>query len=357
MVQTVVCMTQVFFGGPDQPAGYLRDLLARQVDAVPAGGEIVWATYYFRDAALAEALIRARNRGVSVTLCIEASPKLASANQAVSARLASPDGLGEGFRAFKHLVPAHLHAKIYCFSHPVPTAFVGSFNPSGNTPEDAQVIRQIGDQDRGHNCLVGLDDPSAVANLKRHVLALHAGTQSWGDYFTRPSRTDFASDRLNIFYFPRSDISVLPRLIGDRKYDSIRIAASHFRDKSLVRRLARLARTGTSVQVIAHDTLRRVPRRIETFARTHGLTFIRYAHPQGLPMHSKFILLEAQGFRRVLFGSMNLTLTSRLLNDEVLVALDDAPDIFAAFEARFAHMLAETRQFSTLSEGHDGQPS
>lgn len=350
-------MTQVFFGGPDQPAGYLRDLLARQVDAVPAGGEIVWATYYFRDMALAEALIRARKRGVSVKLCIEASPKLTSANKAVSEKLAAPDGLGPGFRAIKHLVPAHLHSKIYCFSHPVPVAFVGSFNPSGSTPEDPQVIRQIGDQDRGHNCLIALDDPSAVANLRNHVLSLHAGGQVWRDYFNRSSRTDFKSARLNIFYFPRSDISVLPRLIGDRKYDRIRIAASHFRDKSLARLLARLARAGTSVQVIAHDTLRRVPRRIETFAREHGLTFIRYAHPEGLPMHSKFILLEGARHQRVLFGSMNLTFTSRLLNDEVLIGLDDAPDIFAAFEARFAHMLAETRQFRTLSEGHDGQPS
>lgn len=347
-------MTQVFFGGPDQPSGYLRDLLARQVDAVPAGGEIAWATYYFRDIALAEALIRARKRDVNVKLCIEASPKLSLANEAVRARLASADGLGPGFRAIKHLGPAHLHAKIYCFSHPAPTAFVGSFNPSGNTPEDPQVIRQIGDQDRGHNCLIALDDPAAVANLKSHVLSLHAGGQGWRDYF---KRADFNGGRLNIFYFPRSDISVLPRLLSDRKYDRIRIAASHFRDKSLARLLARQAGAGTSVTVIAHDTLRRVPRRIEAFAKEHGLTFIRYAHPDALPMHSKFILLETEGFRRVLFGSMNLTFTSRLLNDEVLVALDDAPDIFAAFNARFEHMLAEARQFRILSEGHNGQPS
>ncbi|HTN95429.1 MAG TPA: phospholipase D-like domain-containing protein, partial [Nordella sp.] len=140
-------------------------------------------------------------------------------------------------------------------------------------------------------------------------------------------------------------------------YGRIRIAASHFRDRSIARLLGRQVKDGASITVIAHDTLRRVPKRIEEFATAQGLDFIRYAHPQGLPMHCKFMLLEAEGVRRVLFGSMNLTLTSRYLNNELLVVLDDAPDIFAAFAARFAHMLAETRQFSTLSEGHDGQPS
>jgi len=344
-------MTQVYFGGPDQPSGHLRDLLARHVDAVPQGGEILWSTYYFRDLGLAEALVRARQRGVTVKLCLEASPKLASANQPVRERLAAAAGLGDNFKAIKHLLPAHLHEKIYYFSHPSPVALVGSFNPSGNTPEDADVIREIGDQDRGHNCLIALEHPAAVANLRRHVLSLHAGGGGVSAYFDRPARSDYKSERLNIFYYPRWDSAIVARLIGGRKYHRIRIAASHFRDMSLARLLARQAQAGTSVTVIAHDTLRRVPRRIEAFAKSNGLSLIRYAHPQALPMHAKFILLEAAGFRRVLFGSMNLTLTSRFLNNEVLVALDDEPDIFAAFEARFAHMLAETAKFQKLSEG------
>lgn len=350
-------MTHVFFGGPDQPSGFLRDLLARHVDAVPQGGEILWTTYYFRDLALAEALIRARQRGVTVRLCLEASPKLNHANQAVAARLTAADGLGDGFKPVKHLLPAHLHEKIYYFSHPRPVALVGSFNPSGNTPEDPEVVRRIGDQDRGHNCLVALDDPAAVASLRRHVLALHAGGQGLAFYFGRPAKSDFTGGKLGLFHYPRFDNAVVDRLIGERKYDRIRIAASHFRDRSIAMLLGRQVKGGASVTVIAHDTLRRVPKRIEAFAKAQGLDFIRYAHPQRLPMHCKFILLEAKGLRRVLFGSMNLTLTSRYLNNELLAALDDTPDIFAAFEARFAHMLAETRQFRTDPEGHNGHPS
>lgn len=350
-------MTQVFFGGPDQPSGFLRDLLARHVDAVPQGGEILWTTYYFRDLALAEALIRARQRGVTVKLCLEASPKLTSANREVAARLTAADGLGDGFTPVKHLLPAHLHEKIYYFSHPRPVALVGSFNPSGNTPEDPEVIRRIGDQDRGHNCLIALDDPAAVASLKNHVLSLHAGQQGLPFYFNRPAKSDFTGGKLGLFHYPRWDNTIVDRLIGARKYDRIRIAASHFRDRSIARLLGRQVKDGASVTVIAHDTLRRVPKRIEAFAKAQGLDFIRYAHPEGLPMHCKFILLEAEGVRRVLFGSMNLTLTSRYLNNELLAALDDAPDIFAAFEARFAHMLAETRQFRPHPEGHNGHPS
>lgn len=347
-------MTQVFFGGPDQPSGFLRDVLARHVDAVPQGGEILWTTYYFRDLALAEALVRARQRGVIVKLCLEASPKLSSANQEVAARLTAADGLGDGFKPVRHLLPAHLHEKIYYFSHPAPVALVGSFNPSGNTPEDPEVVRRIGDQDRGHNCLVALDDPAATTSLRNHVLSLHASAQGLATYF---NRSDFRNGKLGLFHYPRWDNAVVGRLIGERKYDRIRIAASHFRDRSIARLLGRQVKDGASVTVIAHDTLRRVPKRIEAFAQAQGIDFIRYAHPERLPMHCKFILLEAEGVRRVLFGSMNLTLTSRYLNNELLVALDDTPDIFAAFEARFAHMLAETRQFRTLPEGHNGHPS
>lgn len=350
-------MTRVFFGGPDKPPGFLRDLLARHVDDVPPGGEIVWATYYFRDLALAEALIRARHRGVSVRLCIEASPKLRSANDMVRRRLASEDGLGQGLRPIHHLLPAHLHEKIYVFSHPTPFAFVGSFNPSGNIPEDPIVIREIGDQDRGHNYLAELNEPAVVESLKQHVLSLHDGKWHMLQHYTGSAKDDLTGGQFSIFYFPRSDTSVVSRLMSDRHYESVRIAVSHFRDGQMARVLAGLARDGTSVEVIAHDTLRRVPHRIEERIKAQGAGFLRYAHPLGFPMHSKFILLAAQGFQRVLLGSMNLTLTSRLLNHEILVVADNEPAVFDLFNDRWEHMLTEARSFGNPPGGQDGHPS
>jgi phosphatidylserine/phosphatidylglycerophosphate/cardiolipin synthase-like enzyme len=66
---------EVTFGGPDRPRGCLRDLLAQRIEAVPPGGAIDWATYYFRDRRLAGDLIRARERGVEVRVTIDGRPR------------------------------------------------------------------------------------------------------------------------------------------------------------------------------------------------------------------------------------------------------------------------------------------
>ena len=66
----------VHFGGPDRPAGALRDVLAERIAAVPAGGAIDWITYYFRDRRLAQDLIAARHRGVDVRVTLEHDGKV-----------------------------------------------------------------------------------------------------------------------------------------------------------------------------------------------------------------------------------------------------------------------------------------
>ena len=125
-----------FFGGPDKVPGRLRDVLAEHAAGIPAGGAIDWVTYYFRDRRLAEELLRAHRRGVKVTVTLEGHPRTPDANAEVVEMLAGPDGLGEGFRTVsvaglptpsgKRLQP-RLHEKLYCFSHPKPVAFIGSF--------------------------------------------------------------------------------------------------------------------------------------------------------------------------------------------------------------------------------------
>ena len=160
---------RIEFGGPDLPPRRLRDLLQEQVDAAPAGSRTDWASYYFRDRALAEALIRASDRGVHVTLVIEPDPRREGANDAVIGMLKA-HGLGGGLHLYK---PApfddgHLHAKIYAFSKP-DVAWIGSFNPSGDDPEDADVVAEIGDQDRGHNLLLGIERPKLTEALRKHV--------------------------------------------------------------------------------------------------------------------------------------------------------------------------------------------
>jgi len=49
--------------------------------------------------------------------------------------------------------------------------------------------------------------------------------------------------------------------------------------------------------------------------------------------------------RSALFGSFNLTLTSRWLNHEVLM-LSSEPELFAAFDARWNEMMAEVESLA-----------
>jgi phosphatidylserine/phosphatidylglycerophosphate/cardiolipin synthase-like enzyme len=201
---------------------------------------------------------------------------------------------------------------------------------------------------------VELDDPSIVSGLRRHLLSLHTSRRPLFARYITSTNEDLTAGRFNIFFFPRLDTSVVSRLMNDRNYERVRIAVSHFRDSHLARMLGRLALSGTTVEMIAHDTLRRVPLWVEAFAKTQGIEIVRYAHPQSLPMHSKFILLSGQGSRRVLFGSMNLTRTSRLLNHEILVAADNEPGVFEMFNARWEHMLAEAQYFGKQRGTHNG---
>jgi len=86
-----------------------------------------------------------------------------------------------------------------------------------------------------------------------------------------------------------------------------------------------------------------VPLRIEDQLRASGVAFERYRHPDGLPMHNKFVLAETPDGRWSAFGSFNLTRTSRWLNTELLmVSEDDA--VFDAFARRWDAMKAEMDQ-------------
>lgn len=104
---------QVHFGGPDKPPRLLRDLLRARIDAVPPGGRIAWATYYFRDRDLAAALAAAVDRGVEVVLHVEGVPRRRSANLAVLDFLRG-HGLGGGLTIHRPgPLREHLHSKIY----------------------------------------------------------------------------------------------------------------------------------------------------------------------------------------------------------------------------------------------------
>ncbi|MEJ8568194.1 phospholipase D-like domain-containing protein [Elongatibacter sediminis] len=351
------------FGGPDQAPDALRDLLARRLAAVPAGGRVDWVTYYFRDRELARELVRARQRGVTVNLVLEGRPRVARANEAVIRILrGSPggengpstepegtgrEGLGNGLRLLAArgiLAPRGLawkpqvHEKIYCFSHPEPVAFVGSFNPSGDRPEDdPEVVRRIGDHRVAHNALVEVRDPALVDCLGAHVRQLQRNG-SW--LFRRGPAGDHEFDTGSVYFWPRRGPHPVEAMLESMQPGSrVRIAASHIRNPGSVACLCRLARRGVEVEVTAEHTRRRVPPRMERRLVAAGIGFTRLGADADVPMHLKFVLADGPAGRRLAFGSFNWTRPSYYLNHEVAVITGNEA-LWSAFDARWRELAA-----------------
>lgn len=358
---------EIFFGGPDQPRGRLRDILAERVRAVPAGGAIDWVTYYFRDRRLAEELLRARGRGVEVRLTLQGAPRTAAANECVLAMLRGPQGLGAGLRVVSLPgLPAppgrawkpQLHEKLYCFSHPRPIAFVGSFNPSGDTPEERpDLISEIGDQDCGHNMLVGLAEPALLEPLVRHARRLHRQPPGLLYRFRAEANRAARGSDTEIHFLPGRRRHPVARFLdrfgaGAR----VRIAASHIHGRRPLAVLLGLARRGAAVTVMSEASLRRVPAAAEARLAAAGIAFQRVGHAHGAPMHLKFTLVEDGGRCWSVFGSYNWTTPSFWLNHEI-AAISTAPEIFTALVERWQVLTrqADAQAGRPLADGGQAQ--
>jgi phosphatidylserine/phosphatidylglycerophosphate/cardiolipin synthase-like enzyme len=335
-----------YFGGPDRPRGYLRDILAERITAVRRGGEIDWVTYYFRDSRLAEELLRAHRRGVKVRLTLEQSPRTEHANHRVLSMLSGPQGLGEGLRAITHEPLAgltrkpHLHEKLYCFSEPEPVALVGSFNPSGDDPEtEPEIIDEILDHDGGHNVLVAMRERHLVAGLVRHARRMHTGGHGIFERCDRTMNQTLRSAETIIHFSPRLGRNPVSRLLaGFGKGTKARFAASHIKGPGATFDFLGLARRGANVEILAESSERRVPGSIEQRLADTGVKLIRFPHRANIPMHNKFALLEDHRGRWTMFGSYNWTTRSRWFNHEISVISRDR-DLFDAFAERWETLL------------------
>ena len=335
---------EVHFGGPDKPVGALRNLLAEKIDAVPAGGSIDWVTYYFRDRPLARKLIEAAARGVKVTLVLEGKPRIVKANQQVISILSGKMGLGDGMRIIALPgVPSpsgigwkpQLHEKIYCFSHPRPAALFGSFNPSGDFPEDdPAILWEIGNHNVAHNALVETRDAKMVTMLAEHIRSLHRdGSSLYYRFWGRSRSLDFGHTVLH--FWPRVARHPIELFLQNFGAGSrVRIAASHIRFSWSVSRIIELARRGAQVEVLSEFTSRRVPHKTEKRLRDAGVKFERLGQLQNVPMHLKLVLAENEHGRWAVFGSFNWTMPSYLINHEIAAVTSD-PYVFAEFHRRW----------------------
>ncbi len=348
MTMTTCHHIDIFWGGGNRRPGILRDMLEQHIHMVPSGGTIDWVTYYFRDRRLAKALVRARRRGVKVNVAIDARPRTANANDAVISILEGPEGLGSGF---KKIVPLgrffRLHTKLYCFSHPYPHAFIGSFNPSGDNPEaHPEIIQEIGDQYRGFNLLVQIRNAYLAKALMSHARWIHrTGARLWLPASPHLNRTINTKD-MELFFLPRILPNPVRRLIAklDRTAEC-RIAASHIKGKYVINMLLDLARKGCKVEILAEATRRRVPYDIETAFIKAGIKIRRIGMDTGLPMHDKFMLISCNGSKWVTFGSFNWTSKSMLRNQEIGV-ITSSKEIYSVFDKRWQELI------TTLADCH-----
>lgn len=337
---------EIHFGGPSQSPGYLRDMLAARIAAVPAGGTIDWVTYYFRDCELAEALIHAKRRGVNVKVCLSGQPRLANANDEVIDMLSGECGLGSGLRKITFpgiSAPGNrawrpqIHEKLYCFSHPDPIAFIGSFNPSGNSSnERPEILREIGDQDRGYNVLVGIRNSYVVEALMQHVRQFWRNPPDLMYRFSDRANPTITDEDIEIHFLPSirpHPVVQILRSIG--KDARVCIAASHIRMPQAVDVMTGLARRGARVEIIANHTHRRVTPAMERQLLAAGIQISRVGANDDLPMHLKFVLIEDQGRLLSIFGSFNWTKPSFWLNHEI-IAISTNPQIFEAFSRQWA---------------------
>jgi hypothetical protein len=333
---------RVLFGGPDLPPRALRNELQARIEAVPAGGKIAWSTYYFRDRALAQALMAASDRGVQVMLRIEGEPRFPEVNREVIAMLEEHGLKGRlkvhrpPQRRFEKRYP-YWHSKIYCFSHPEPVALVGSFNPSGDVPEDPEIITNIGDQDRGHNLLVEFRGRRAFGALRARVRRMGRWWPKYDPMQNLPIRLGSST----IWNYPRRSPGIIDEQLGRLgQGDRVVGAVSHLKHGELADNLGAAAQRGASIDLLLHDTERRVPEAIVSELTDAGVSARRYVHPDDLPLHLKFLLVEEKGQRCAWFGSFNFNRRSYRHNQELLVTSSD-PAIIEALEQRFATVEAE----------------
>jgi phosphatidylserine/phosphatidylglycerophosphate/cardiolipin synthase-like enzyme len=338
-------VAQVHFSNPDGPPGQLRDLLAERIRRTPSGGSIDWVSYYFRDRRLAHDLVRASRRGVDVRVTIDGLPRTRRANDAVIRILSGSEGLGAELRvvrSWKDALPRRkrwrprLHEKLYCFSHPVPVAIVGSFNPSGDVPEeDPAVVREIGNHDRGYNTLVEIGEPELARSLSAHARELNRGDGGSLARVAPSVRSSLASGDLEIRFWPQmgaTPVADLTRRIaaGSR----LRIAASRVSGRTAVAALTALARRGVAIEMLTEWTQRRVPSSIQDRLAGEGISIRRVRRKDDLPMHDKFALVEEAARRSVLFGSFNWSESSLRYNRELSIVSRE-PKLFETFAARW----------------------
>lgn len=339
-----------YFGGPDKPENLLRDQLVKHIHAVPSHGKICWLCYYLNDPVIFEALIDAAKRGVEIDLLIDGRARTTSINQpcidlfshadhpSIHLHIANDKPFWEYLGFHWH---AHLHSKLYFFSHPTPHVLAGSYNPTaGQNVLNPEHIEAIGDHSISHNVLVNIAQKEMVDRLHDYILCMRRpGYRTFSRYTLSHNRTVTAS-AWRADFLPRIRRHPIDTLLSKTGRNiHVKCAISHLKGPGILKPLKIAIKKTSKIELLLESSQRRVPEKQLEFLERHR---IKYYQPRLIKyclMHSKFILYQSDQEHCVMFGSFNWSARSRLLNHETVICTHDK-EVVTAFEKRWQQMIS-----------------
>lgn len=346
--------SNTIFGGPDKDKNILRDTLLAHIEALPSNSHTYWMSYYFNEPELFKALISASQRGVKVEIIIEGNARCSHINQACITTLNNHENIKIILARSKPIWEyigikwhAHMHSKLYYFSHPTPHAFIGSYNPTADTQSiDEKFIESIGDHTISHNVLVNINDNKLLKNTLNYFHKMQSNQHRRLALF---SALNNKLPNIETQENSLESISLLPRLtphpvnsLLKQKDNNAKIlcAISHLKGPNIIKPLINASKAGKQIELILDSSKRRVPQKLLTLLERHHIKYrqLRPNHQHCL-MHNKFIIYQSDSTHCVLFGSFNWSMRSWWLNHEIIVTTHNK-GVISDFEARWQEMLA-----------------
>ncbi|NLX49469.1 MAG: phospholipase [Methanospirillum sp.] len=349
---TATNVSGTVFLSPDCGSGVLADLVAR------ASGSVLLGVYELTDPVLADALVSARDRGVSVTVLAQGSPVggIPSGEWAVLPRLLEA-GAGVYFmstRGTAHARYRHLHGKYLVVDGRWTLVTTENWKPAGFPPAGRRGNRGWG---------VLLDDPR-IAGYFSAVFAddlegrdvgpvgtlLPGGieTPDEGAYAPRSTPAPFSGATVTTVLAPDTADEIAALIRGAER--SIAIEQAYIANESgdrLQRYLSEAveaARRGVEVRILLDSAWFNTEDEADNDEQAALIN--RIAAAEGLPLEARLLDLDAHGLvkvhtkgvvvdrRRVLVSSINWNEASPSFNRETGVIIDE-PGVGAYFADAF----------------------
>jgi phosphatidylserine/phosphatidylglycerophosphate/cardiolipin synthase-like enzyme len=317
----------------------IEDRIIALIDAAVPGSRIRVAMYSFTRSTASAALVRAHARGVDVRIVLDGGA----------------DGIGSEVGALRTGLGA---ANVHMCDAPG-TSCIGT----GIMHNKFFLFSELADGSR--NVVIQASHNLTNAQLSMHNNAViirgddllfaayeHTWNDLWAD-IENPNyyRIDDGALATRAYFFPRgsggdTSVSILDNVTCDGTA-RVRVAMAFFTDarSAVADALARLARAGCDVRVVAGDASIPLGTTVASTLTSAGVQLTRYPTRSGWDLHSKYIVIDAlysgsTTHRHLVFtGSHNWTGPSLTDNDETQLRVEDE-GVFTAFMTDWDHVRA-----------------